>query len=144
MVLNDYTNEARQMVIAVRQETQSDYLKPKLITEKQISRLVILDEFKFIESEFEDKKTHEKTKKSMYTGKVSVQVPNSEAIDKVWAMNKTSSNTVIDVLGEDTAKWIGCIIRVIVSPIAGNDSIVVDEIGTRELNPGKALPAKSK
>lgn len=132
------------MVIAVKQETQSDYLKPKQIKEKQVSRVVILDEFKFIESEFEDKNTHEKTKKSMYTGKVSVQVPNGQPEEKTWAMNKTSSNSVIDVLGNDTTKWIGCIIRVIISSIAGNDSIVVDEIGTRELNPEKALPLKPK
>lgn len=132
------------MVIAVKQEVQSDYLKPKLIKEKQVSKVVILEEYKFVESEFEDKTTHEKTTKSMYTGKCSVNIPNSEPIEKIWAMNKTSSNTVIDVLGNDTAKWIGCVIRIIVSPIAGNDSIVVDEIGTRELNPEKALPIKPK
>ncbi len=132
------------MVIAVKQETQSDYLKPSLIKEKQISKIVILDEFKFIESEFEDKTTHEKTKKSMYTGRVNVQVPNAEPIEKIWAMNKTSSNSLIDVLGNDTAKWIGCVIHVIITTIAGNASITVDEIDTRNLNPEKALPAKTK
>lgn len=128
------------MVVAQTQETQSDFLKPAYLKERQLRRVVILDEFQLVESEFENKQTHEITKQSRYTGKVECQVDGKPT--KTWGMNKTSSNSVIKVLGNETKNWIGCTILIVLSNIAGNESIIVDEIGTREANPNKAIPIK--
>ena len=125
------------MVEAVLQETQSNYLKPAYLKEKQLRKVVILDEFTLVESTFKNKTTQEEKKENKYTGKVECVTGDKPV--KTWSMNKTSSNSVIRVFGPETKNWIGCTIVILPSTISNNESIIVDEIATRELNPTKAI-----
>ena len=76
------------------------YLNKKIMQEKGVRRVKIIDEFKPVEATFEDG-----TKSTRLTGTCSTQVDDPKHVK--WGMNPTTQNYMIDKHGTDTTKWIG-------------------------------------
>lgn len=114
------------MVLAEKTEPKTSYLKPETVKKMQIRRVVPTEEFVQVESEYEGKK------ESKMTGMVECQIESKPKL--IWSMNNTSKNKVIDLFGGETKSWIGKTIQITIIPISGHDSVVVDEMGTQELN----------
>ena len=76
------------------------FLNKKILQEKGVKRVKILEEFKPVESIFEDG-----TKATRLTGVCSTQVDDPKQVK--WGMNPTTQNYMIDKHGPDTAKWVG-------------------------------------
>lgn len=79
--------------------TGSPYLKPDLV-KKGLTKVKIIDEFVYVDTEFEGKDTGKKLQ-----GHCSTQIDDPKEV--TWTMNPTSANWMIDNHGPDTKKWIG-------------------------------------
>lgn len=87
------------------------------------------------ESEFEGKTSMK------ITGRVECQIEGKPVM--IWSMNDTSRNTLISLFGPDTKDWQKPI-QITVLPVSGHDSILVDEMGTAELNKVKLSVGSGK
>jgi len=88
-----------------------------------------------VESEYEGKT------EMKITGRVECQTEGKPVM--IWAMNQTSRNSCIKLFGPDTKDW-QKEIQITVLPISGHDSILVDEMGTAEINKIKLATGSGK
>lgn len=94
------TGGERNMVYAEkRQVGGSPYLKTDLV-KKGLTKVKIIDEFVYVDTEFEGKPTGKKLE-----GHCSTQLEDPKEV--TWTMNPTTSNWMIDTYGPNTEKWIG-------------------------------------
>ena len=113
------------MVIVKPKEQSTKYLKPDFVKQNRVRTIKPIEEMVEVESEYEGKTSMK------ITGRVECQTEGKPVM--IWAMNDTSRNTLISLFGPDTKDWQKTI-QITVLPISGHDSIIVDEIGTAELN----------
>ena len=118
------------VLVEPREKATTEYLKPRFVKENAVRRLLLLEEMQLVESQYEGKEPETKL-----TGKVQCQILSKA--EKVWSMNWTSANSLIKLFGKDTKEWKGRTIQILVMPVSGHESILVDEMGTEELNKGK-------
>lgn len=116
------------MVLVEPQKSDKSYLKPGLVKDKGIRVVTPIEEMREEEQEYEGEK------QMKVVGKVQCQIAGSPIV--TWSMNNTCRNSLISVFGKDTKDWKKPI-QILVVPIAGKDSIIVDEVGTKELNKGR-------
>ena len=112
-------------MIVKPKEAAAKYLKPDFVKQNGVRRVKPLEEMVEVESEYEGKT------EMKITGKVECLIPDKQVM--IWSMNNTSRNSLITLFGEDTKLWMKPI-QITVIPISGHDSIIVDEMGTAELN----------
>jgi hypothetical protein len=113
------------MIVKPKEQSTTKYLKPDFVKENQVRKIKPIEEMVEVESEYEGKTSMK------VTGKVECQIDGKPVY--IWQMNDTSRNSLIKVFGEDTKNWMKPI-QIIVMPISGHDSILVDELGTAEFN----------
>ena len=120
-------------MIVKPKEASAKYLKPEFVKKEGVRRIKPLEEMVEVESEYEGKSSMK------ITGKVECQIEGKPVM--VWSMNDTSRNSLINLFGEDTKNWLKTI-QIIVMPVSGHDSILVDEMGTAEINGIKTKQGK--
>lgn len=121
------------MVIVHPKEPSTKYLKPEFVKTNQVRRIKPIEEMVEIESEYEGKV------EKKITGRVECQIEGKPIM--IWSMNQTSARSLYKLFGEDTKNW-QKEVQITVLPISGHDSIVVDEMGTAEINKIKASSQK--
>jgi len=92
-------------------EGGGSYLGKDVVIDNGIKKVTILDEFDFVESEYEGKK------RSRLQGKVKTDV--SEPSECIWKMNLATQNYMIDKYGKNTASWVDKTIEIAIKK-AGN------------------------
>lgn len=117
------------MVQVEQKEAKSanSYLKPEFVKANGVRKLLILEEMQIRESQYEGKEPEKKL-----TGKVQCQIEGLP--EKTWSMNWTSANALIKLFGKETKDWKNKLVQILVMPVSGHESILVDEMGTKELN----------
>jgi len=126
------------VIVQIREKKEGiEYLKPKFVTDNLVRRITILEELQLQESQYEGKEPEEKL-----TGKVECQIDSKP--QRIWSMNWTSANTCIELFGKDTKDWKGKTVQILVMPVSGHDSILVDKMGTAELNKIKLAGGSGK
>ena len=123
------------MVIVKPKEQSTKYLKPDFVKQNRVRTIKPIEEMVETESEFEGKTSMK------ITGRVECQIEGKPVM--IWSMNDTSRNTLIQLFGPDTKDWQKPI-QITVLPVSGHDSILVDEMGTAELNKLKATVGSGK
>ena len=90
-------------------------LTSEFIKNSKVTELIILDEVKGVDGEFG----------RYYNTKVNCNDFNKTLV--LWSINKTSKNSLIDLFGSDTAKWIGKTVVIDLKPYGQEKySIIVD------------------
>lgn len=123
------------MVIVKPKEQSTKYLKPDFVKQNRVRTVKPIEEMVETESEFEGKTSMK------VTGRVECQIEGKPVM--IWSMNDTSRNTLISLFGPDTKDWQKPI-QITVLPVSGHDSILVDEMGTAELNKVKLSVGSGK
>lgn len=124
------------MVIVKPKEQSTKYLKPDFVKQNRVRTIKPIEEMVEVESEFEGKTSMK------ITGRVECQVEGKPVV-MLWSMNDTSRNTLISLFGPDTKNWQKPI-QITVLPVSGHDSILVDEMGTADLNKGSISVGSGK
>lgn len=120
-------------MIVKPKEAGAKYLKPDFVKKEGVRRIKPIEEMVEVETEYEGKTSMK------VTGRVECQIEGKPIY--IWQMNDTSRNSLITLFGTDTKEWMKTI-QVIVIPVSGHDSILVDEAGTAELNSIKPKQGK--
>ena len=92
-------------------EGGGSYLGKDTVIDNGIKEVTILDEFDFVEKEYEGKK------RNRLQGKVKTDVKDPS--ECIWSMNVATQNYMIDKFGSNTAKWVGQKIEIAIKK-AGN------------------------
>lgn len=87
------------MVQAEKKAVGTTFLKPQTVKDG-LTRVKIVDEFIYVDTEFEGKDTGKKLQGHV----VSAKNPGEQI---TWTLNATTTNWMIDKHGPDTEKWIG-------------------------------------
>jgi len=123
------------LVIVKPKEQSTKYLKPDFVKQNRVRIIKPIEEMVETESEFEGKTSMK------VTGRVECQIDGKPVM--IWSMNDTSRNSLISLFGPDTKDW-KKEIQITVLPVSGHDSILVDEMGTAELNKTKVAVGSGK
>ncbi len=98
--------------MVIVEKTESMYFKGEFANEHGVTEVIYVTEPAEVEKEFEGEKSYKVSGTVEYEG-LEKGMPN------IFELNNTSKNTIIDVLGADTKKWMGVKLP-IVSSIGGN------------------------
>ena len=97
---------------------QTDFLSGQFVIENHIEILTVESKAELVSREFDDKE-HPGQKKTVERVEVSVICDDKNKTKRLWSMNKTSRNMVVEVLGEDETQWIGKKVPVVVNTTVG-------------------------
>ena len=80
------------------------YLNKKIVLERKVTKVKILEEAHIVDTEFKESDGTVKRGKRL-EAVCSTQVDDPKKV--IWQMNPTTQNHMIDKYGSDTKKWIG-------------------------------------
>lgn len=111
--IDDCSKEVNEKMVQVEkaQLGGEPYLNKKMVSEKKVTKVKILDEAQLVDTEFKEPDgTIKRSRRIECT--CSTQVADPKQVR--WQMNPTTQNYMIDKYGSDTRKWIGLEIEVAV------------------------------
>lgn len=111
----------------LKTEVYQPFLNAAYVVSNLVSEIIILNEGKEVEKNFDNKKS-----KAL---ELQVQVDAKDKPIKDWTLNGTSHATLIKCFGDETKNWIGKRVCITVAKTSlGKDAINVDEVRTKLAN----------
>ncbi len=102
-----------------------NFLTAGFVREKRLTTLRIMDEGQMVKFEQNGKGEVEKIS-------LGVEYQNMQAGDPTtWTLNNKSRNTLIDIFGSDTSKWVGRIVEIKLEGTGEFEHLMVDTMRTK-------------